>query len=119
MKTSKLTSQVSARLGRVLNLKTPAKIAAGIAVSAALLFTATLPTGALADSPSASISRTNLDSVMNDDFSMVFGTPETGPGLAGANTAAKVKLYIGTIPWNDDFSMVFGTSDTGLGLAGA
>jgi len=135
-----------ARFSNAFRMGSISKFVAAATLGLALTIGLAMPGGARADSPLVTVSSSSLFVSINDDFSMVYGIPDNGPGR-GASTGAsakvrintnvdgwnddfslvygtpdapaKVKISIDTDNWNDDFSMVYGTPDSGLELGGA
>ncbi|MDA1129183.1 MAG: hypothetical protein O2913_10865 [Chloroflexi bacterium] len=95
------------RTGRI------SKLIGTAAIGLALTIGVAMPSVARADLPSVTNPGSYLFESMNDDFSMVYGTPDTGLDLLGASTSApaKVKTNTASIMMNDDFSMVYGIPD--------
>ncbi len=109
------------RISNAFRMGSISKFAAGATLGLALTIGLAMPGSARADSPLVAVSSSSVSGLWNDDFSLVYGTPDSGLELGGASTsaAAKMKLNIDTDNWNDDFSMVYGTPDSGLELDGA
>ena len=124
------------RLSNIFRTENISKLMATAAVGLALAIGVAMPSSASADVPTVINVGSQLASNWNDDFSLVFGTPDasakvklasiSGPynddfsmvfglglDLGGTNNNANAKLTLRTIsgPYNDDFSLVFGTPD--------
>ena len=90
------------RLSNIFRTENISKLAATAAVGLALAIGVAMPSAASADVPTVVNVGSQLAFNWNDDFSLVYGTPDA---------PAKVKLASISGPYNDDFSMIFGTPD--------
>ncbi len=109
---------IVARISNAFRMGSISKFVAGATLGLALTIGLAMPGDARADSPLVSVSSSNLVNNLNDDFSMVYGIPDNGPGRSGVTASARVKLNTDTDFWNDDFSMLYGIPDNGPGRSG-
>ncbi len=126
-----------ARIANVFRMQNISKLVATAAVGLALTIGVAMPGTASADVPAVTNPGSYLVNNLNDDFSLVYGTPDSPAKvtlIAGANfnsmnddfslvygtpdSPAKVKLNTETDLFNDDFSMVYGTPDEGMDFSG-
>ena len=99
----------SFRMGRI------SKVVATAALGLALAIGLVTPGSALGDTPSVSSINNSVVENLNDDFSLLYGIPDNGPGRGITGASALAKVRINTDFWNDDFSMVYGIPDVGPG----
>ena len=93
---------MASRLSKLFHMENISKLVATATVGLALTIGVAMPGTASADVPTVTNVGSPGASNWNDDFSLVYGTP---------NAPAKVKLGAISGPYNDDFSLVFGTPD--------
>ena len=86
------------------------KLIVGAAVGLALTIGVAMPGAANADLPAVSAPASVNFSSLNDDFSLVYGTPDVG---SAPSVSAKLTGSTNFNGLNDDFSMVYGTPDVG------
>ena len=91
-----------ARISNVFRMENISKLVTTAAVGLALTIGLGMHSQASADNPSVTNVGSQLASNYNDDFSLVYGTP---------NTPAKVIIGATNNMANDDFSLVYGTPD--------
>ena len=94
------------RLSNAFRLGNISKLIAGAALGLALPIGLAMPGAASTDVPSGSVSSSII---LNDDFSMVYGIPDTGLELAGVSNSvlARVMVYPESMILDDNFSMVY------------
>ena len=97
------------RLSNNVRMGSISKIIGTAVLGLALTVSLAMPGGARADVPAVSSTSSTLFDNLNDDFSMVFGTPDA---------PAKLKASTANWEYNDDFSMVYGIPDNGPGRLG-
>ena len=90
------------RISNVLRMGSISKMAVAAAFGLALTLGIAMPGSASADIPSVTNVGSQLVSNHNDDFSLVYGTPDA---------PTKVILRAANNMVNDDFSLVFGAPD--------
>jgi len=93
---------MAARISSAFRMENVSKLVAAAAVGLALTIGVAMPGAAKADVPSVTNAGSYLTSELNDDFSLVFGTPD-----APAKLTAKAAGF----SYDDDFSLVFGIPD--------
>ena len=108
------------RISNAFRMGSISKFVAGATLGLALAIGLALPGAARADSPLVSVASSNISAMVNDDFSMIYGIPDNGPGRfeASASASAMVRINTDVDGWNDDFSLVYGTPDSGLDFGG-
>ena len=101
------------RSPNIVRMGSISKIIGTAVLGLALTVSLAMPGGARADVPVVSSTSSSLFDNLNDDFSMVFGTPDSGLVLGGVSPRVLVNVKTASIGgvWNDDFSLVFGTPD--------
>ena len=98
------------RLSNSFRIGNISKSIAGAAIGLVLIIGLAMPGAASADAPSGSVASNVW---LNDDFSMVFGIPDTGLELGGVGTSAPARVSIknGSGVINDAFAKYFGLPD--------
>ena len=91
------------RSPNIVRMGSISKIIGTAVLGLALTVSLAMPGGARADVPAVSPTGSTLFDNLNDDFSLVFGTPDA---------PAKLKTASISGAYNDDFSLVFGTPDS-------
>ncbi len=93
-----------ARMTSAFRMGSVSKVIAAAAVGLALTISIGMSGTANADVPSVTNIGSYLGSEVNDDFSLVYGTPDS--------PAKIIKLAASSNMTNDDFSLVYGTPDS-------